>query len=525
MKRILFILIVYHISFIASFAQTPSWAKKAAQGVFTLKTFTADGQLIGSSNGFFINEQGDAVSTFTPFKNAYRAIVIDAQGKEWPVETIIGANDMYDVAKFQVAAKNPTALTIATTSATKGATLWLLPYAAKKNPVCEQGMVEEAEQFQNSYSYYTLNMQTSEQQVGCPILNDAGEVLGMMQPAAGGQSEKAYAVSATFVADMKANGLSFNDGTLRQTRIAKALPEKYDEAMLALYMAAGAMNTEDYSDYINRFIGKFPNMPDGYIYRARVAVSNNEFASADADMKQALKVADKKDDVYYQYAQMIYQKELLQSDQPYELWSLDRALEESKAAYAANPQPVYRQQQAQILFAQQKYDEACNIYLELTKSDLQTSEMYYAASQCKLQQGDKREAMVLLDSAVNQFTRPYVKTAAPFLRARAQLSMENRRFQQAINDMNDLVALVPTNPELWAEKASYELRVNLADQALESAQECLRLDPEGSDGYLMSGIAQCLKGDKEQGLKNLQKAKELGNDQAQTFIEKYSKLD
>ena len=290
-------------------------------------------------------------------------------------------------------------------------------------------------------------------------------------------------------------------------------------------MAAGAMNTEDYSDYINRFIGKFPNMPDGYIYRARVAVSNNEFASADADMKQALKVADKKDDVYYQYAQMIYQKELLQSDQPYELWSLDRALEESKAAYAANPQPVYRQQQAQILFAQQKYDEACNIYLELTKSDLQTSEMYYAASQCKLQQGDKREAMVLLDSAVNQFTRPYVKTAAPFLRARAQLSMENRRFQQAINDMNDLVALVPTNPELWAEKASYELRVNLADQALESAQECLRLDPEGSDGYLMSGIAQCLKGDKEQGLKNLQKAKELGNDQAQTFIEKYSKLD
>ena len=511
MKRILFILIACHLSLITSFAQTQSWAKKAAQGVFTLKTFTADGQLIGSSNGFFINEQGEAISTFNPFKNAYRAIIIDAQGKEWAVENIIGANDMYDVAKFQVAVKKPTTLTIATTSATKGTTLWLLPYAAKKTPICEQGIVEEAELFQNSYSYYTLNMQTSEQQVGCPILNATGEVLGMLQPAAGG------------VADMKANGLSFNDGTLRQTHIAKALPEKYDEAMLALYMAAGAMNSEDYSDYINRFIGKFPNMPDGYIYRARVAVSNNEFASADADMKQALKVADKKDDVYYQYAQMIYQKEVLQSDQPYEPWSMDRALEESKAAYAANPQPVYRQQQAQILYAQQKYDEACNIYLELTKSDLQASEMYYAASQCKLQQGDKREAMVLLDSAVNQFTRPYVKTAAPFLRARAQLSMENRRFQQAINDMNDLVALVPTNPELWAEKASYELRVNLADQALESAQECLRLDPEGSDGYLMSGIAQCLKGDKEQGLKNLQKAKELGNDQAQTFIEKYSK--
>ena len=131
--------------------------------------------------------------------------------------------------------------------------------------------------------------------------------------------------------------------------------------------------------------------------------------------------------------------------------------------------------------------------------------------------------MTLLDSAINQFSRPYIKTAAPYLRARAQLSMEIRRFQQAINDMNDLVALVPGNPELWAEKASYELRVNLIDQALESATECLRLDPEGSDGYLMTGIAQCQKGNKEEGMNNLQKAKELGNEQAQTFIDKYSK--
>jgi hypothetical protein len=39
----------------------------------------------------------------------------------------------------------------------------------------------------------------------------------------------------------------------------------------------------------------------------------------------------------------------------------------------------------------------------------------------------------------------------------------------------------------------------------------------------MAGIAQCQKGNQEEGLKNLQKAKELGNDQAQTFIDKFSK--
>lgn len=523
MKRILFILITFHLSLITSFAQNPSWVKKAANAVFTLKTFGADGQLLASANGFFINENGEAVSPFTPFKNAQRAVVIDTQGKEWPVESIIGANDMYDVAKFQVTVKKPTTLTVAQTAATTGTTLWLLPYSAKKVPTCEQGTVSQAEQFQSAYTYYTLQMQADDQHSGCPVLNEAGEVIGMLQPAAGGQEPSAYAVGANFAADIKTTGLSFNDMALRSTQIAKAVPNNYDDAVLSLYVALSFMNANEYSEYINRFIAKFPNATDGYIYRARQSASEGNFDSADADMKQAVKVAEKKDDAHYQYAQMIYQKAILQDNQPYEPWSLERALEESKEAYAANPQPVYRQQQAQILYAQQKYAEACNIYLELTKSNLQAAEMYYAASQCKVQMDDKKSAVLLLDSAVNQFTKPYTRTVAPYLRVRAQLSMEIKRFQQAINDMNDLVALIPGNPELWAEKASYEIRVNLIDQALESAAECLRLNPKGSDGYLMSGIAQCQKGNKEEGLKNLQKAKELGNDQAQTFIDKFSK--
>ena len=132
-------------------AQTP-WAKKAAQAVFTLKTFDADGQLTGSSNGFFISEQGDAVSCYTPFKGAARAIVIDAQGKEWPVDCMTGANEIYDVAKFRVTVKRPTPLSIATSPAAAGASVWLLPYAVKKVPVCRNGSVGSADSFQSQYT-------------------------------------------------------------------------------------------------------------------------------------------------------------------------------------------------------------------------------------------------------------------------------------------------------------------------------------------------------------------------------------
>ena len=503
---------------LSSWAQ--AWSKKAAQAVFTLKTFKSDGTLLGSANGVFVSENGEAVSCFTPFRGADRAVVIDAQGKEWPVETMIGASDMYDVAKFKVAAKKPTALVTGTVAS--GAAVWLLPYSVKKDPVCVSGTVSKAEQFQGSYNYYTLTLQAQEQQQGCPILNEEGQVVGLAQAAADQNSATSYAVSAPFAVSLHTNGLSMSDAALKTVHIPLAIPDKYDDALLALFMGASGMNAQQYADYVNRFIAHYPNATDGYVYRARLEVAANEFAKADEDMKKAVKVAETKDDdVHYQYAQLIYQKELLQSDHPYAEWSLQRALEESKLAYASNPQPVYRLQQAQILYSQKQYDEAYAVYEELSKGDLRGPDIFLAAAQCKLQTGDKRAAIAQLDSAISTFSRPYVKTAAPYLRAHAQLSMELRRYQLAINDMNDLVALEPNSAELWAEKASYELRVNLFDEALKSAQEVLRLDPQSSDGYLMTGIVQCQKGNKQEGMQNLRKAQSLGNPQADTFLQKY----
>ena len=522
MKRLSFFFILFSLFFSTAGAQNPTWAKKAANAVFTLKTFGADGNLLASSNGFFINENGEAVSCYTPFKGAQRAIVIDAQGKEWPVEYMIGANDMYDVAKFLVTVKKCSALPPTTASSASGAAVWLLPYAAKKDPACIQGSVSQAEKFQQSYDYYTLDMAADDQNVGCPLFDKEGQVIGMLQPSIGTQATTSYAVSAKFAADMVMKSLSINEPALRSIAIPKALPDNYNEAMIALYMGASVMDEAQYDAYIDRFIQQFPNASDGYIYRARNRAAREEFAAADEDMKQAVKVAEKKDDAHFQYAQIIYQKELYQQDIPFAAWSLERALEESKEAYKCYPQPVYLQQQGQILYAMKRYDEAYNVYEALSKSDLRSAETFYAAAQCKLQMDDKKAAAVLLDSAVNTFTKPYVKTAAPYLRTRAELYMDLRRYQLALNDMNDVVALEPNNAELWAQKASYELRVNLADQALESARECLRLNPADSDGYLMTGIALCMKGEKQEGLKNLQKAKELGDSQAQTFIDKYS---
>lgn len=556
MKRLLLVLPLYLFTLLPLSAQ--SWASKAIKSLLTVKTFSADGTLLASSTGFFIGTDGEAVSSYAPFKGALRAVVIDAQGKEYPVEFMLGANETYDVAKFQVATRKTTPLAIAA-NATNGSSIWLLPYAVKKTPECVQGTVSSAEQFQEKYQYYTLSMTVEESQVSCPVLNQNGEVVGIIQPSAGDKKGTSYAISARYAADLKISGLSVNDPVMKQTQIPIALPDDTKEALLSLFLASSSMSESQYANMVERFIQKFPNEADGYIYRARYQTSKGNFSSAEEDMQQAVRIGGAQDDVHYQYAELIYQKALYQSDKPFSAWTLDKAFSESQEAYRINPTSVYLQQQAQIRYAQRQYAEAYNLYDQLTRSDLRSADIFFAASQCKAQLNEPEQQLALLDSAVNQFSRPYVKTAAPYLFARAQALYNHEKYrpavndyneyaelmgsqlgapfyyqrelaelgghlyQQALNDINKAIELDPTESMYYAEKASLQVRVGMHKDAIETARQLIQMSPDLSDGYLFLGLGQCLTNQKAEGVKNLNKAKEMGNEQAQSLIEKYAK--
>ena len=256
---------------------------------------------------------------------------------------------------------------------------------------------------------------------------------------------------------------------------------------------------------------------------------------------------------------MVYQKVLYRKEPAYEPWTLDKAMNEAQEAYAINPLPAYRQQQAYILYAQQKYDDASAIYEQLFSTPLRSAELFYEASRCREMARDTLAQLALLDSAVAMFSRPYLKEAAPYILVRAQLRQQmgkyrdavndyndyeqlmktqvndnfyyvrhqaevgGRLFQQALNDLNTAITMNPQYELYYAEKASLELRVGLYDDVIATANQCIALAPAYSDGYLFLGLAQCMKGQKTEGAKNLQKARELGDEQAEALIEKYAK--
>ena len=554
--KTLSVLLLCVFSSFTTWAQ-PAWTKKATKSVFTVKTFNAEGALIGSSNGFFVNEQGDGVSSFAPFKGASRAVVIDGQGNEMEVKCMLGANDTYDVAKFRVAAKKTTPLPMAATQTGDGTTVWLLPYREVKT--LPQGTIQKGETFMENHTYYTVAMTMPDNTVGCPLLNEAGEVIGLMQQPYKQGDTLSYAVGVKFANELTINGLSLNDATLRSTQIKKDLPDDLGQAVFALYLGSTALDSVSYTTLIEDFINKFPNSPDGYEYRAQQEVTAGLFDAAAQDMEKAIKVSEKKDETHFNYSKLILSKEVYLSQNEYSKWSLDKALEEAQEADRINPTPVYRHQQAVIFYAQKKYEEAYNVYASLFNTELRSASLFYEASRCKDMVHDSTAVLALLDSCVALYEKPYLKEAAPYLLVRAQARLDRNLYRDAVNDFNDYEALMPTTVTdrfyymrhqaeiggrlyqqalndidkaitlspttdlYYGEKASLQIRVGQYKEALETAKELIEKWPGQSDGYLFLGMAQCLMGQKTEGVKNLQKAGELGDTQAAALIEKYGK--
>ena len=531
------------------------WLKKAAKSVFTVKTFNADGTLLGSANGFFIGTGGEAVSSYAPFKGAASAVVIDANGKELPVTAILGGDETYDVVKFMVDSKKTTPLTTYQSALATGTNVWMLPYREAKS--CPAGTVRKTEPFRDSYEYLTLALAAPEDCAGSPLMNEAGEVVGIMQQAWHQGDTLSYAVCARYADSLRITGLSINDPALRAIGIKKALPSDLSQAQLTLYVAGASLDSVAFNALIEDFIQQFPNAPDGYQYRAQRETDAHQFDKAARDMEQSIKVAEKKDEAHFTYSKLIFQKEIYMSGLPYDGWSLDKALTEVQEASRINPQAIYRHHEATILFAQKKYSEAYQVYTTLFDSEIRSASLFYEASRCQEMLHDSIAQLALLDSCVATFSRPYLKEAAPYLFVRSQLRLKvnkyrdavndlndyeslmqtsvnanfyylrhqaeigGRLFQQALNDINRAIQMEPDNTFYMAERASLQVRVGLHDEAMETAKEIIKLEPQSSDGYLFLGLAQCLKGQKAEGIQILQKALELGDQQAAGLIEKY----
>ena len=568
MKKILILPFLLFFLIQGSMAQTPKWVEKAKRAVFSVVTYDKNDKMLNTGNGFFVSEDGLALSDYTLFKGAERAVVITSEGKQMPVSLILGANDMYDVIKFRVAIteKKVPALIVAKTAPAVGADAWMLPYSTQKSIACVTGKVKEVSKVAGEYHYYTLGMQMKDKMVSCPVMNAEGQVFGIAQKSSGIDTvTTCYAAGAAFAMAQKISALSLGDAALKKIGIRKGLPETEDQALVYLFMASSSLSGDDYEKLLDDFIRQFPANADGYLRRANYYAAKGKddhawYDKAVADFNQALKVAQKKDDVYYNIGKLIYAYQLSKPEKTYKDWTYDTALQNVRQAIGIDPLPIYIQMEGDILFAQQDYAGALAAYEKVNASNIVSPATFFSAAKTKeLAKGDPKEVVALMDSCIARCPQPITADFAPYLLERAQMNMnagqprnamldydayhtavkgevndvfyyyreqaalKARQFQRALDDIVKAIEMNPTDLTYQAEHAVVNLRVGRYEEAIQILDNILKADPKYAEAYRLLGLCQIQLKKTDEACGNFKKAKELGDPNVDELITKYCK--
>jgi tetratricopeptide (TPR) repeat protein len=546
-------------------AQAPKWLEKNRKAVFSVITYDADGNILNSGNGFFVDGNGTALSDFTLFKGAASAVIVNVDGKRMDVESITGANDMYDVIKFtvNVTDKKQQYLSVAGSQATDGEKVYLLPYSTQKDRPCATGTVKSVAKIGDSHAYYTLSLPLTDKMVSCPVVNANGEVIGIAQRnTARDSASVCYAAGASYAMSLEITPFSMNNSALRAIGIKKALPDNEEQALLSLYMASSQLSEKEYMTMLDDFVKKYPNSVDGYLRRASAKayyVDNAEsMKAASADFDRALSVSKRKDDVYFALAKQIYSYQLDKPENTYADWTLDKAMEYDNMALAIDSLPAYMQLAGDIEFARADYAKAFGWYNRVNSTDLVSPATYFSAAKAKeLMGGTPEEVVALMDSCIAKLPQPIGAGNAPYLLERAkayenakqyraavsdynsyydamngrvndlfyyyreQAALNARQYQTAIDDIARAIELNPTDKSYRIEQAAVNIRVGRYEEAQTMLQNILKEMPEYGEGYRLLGICQVQLKQSAKACESFHKAKELGDEAADGLIKKY----
>ena len=239
-------------------------------------------------------------------------------------------------------------------------------------------------------------------------------------------------------------------------------------------------------------------------------------------------------------------------------WTLDRAMSEANEAYKIKPEPIYKHLQAQITYAKGDFQKAYQEFEALTKTPMKNPELYLEMALCQENlKGSDDAILALLNQSIELCDTPYMDTSSPYFLARAnqlekmgkyrdamkdlylyeylnqgtleadfyymreQIEIKGKLWQQALQDILIATKLNPAEPMYCAEASNLLLRLNKFEEAILAAKQAIALKDDYAEAYLVLGIAQCKNNQKAEGIANIEKAKSLGNPQADTFLNQF----
>lgn len=576
MKRIfLFVMMCCLTLSLAAQKKAPKWLEKQRKAVVTITTYGKENKTLNTGTGFFVSETGELLSGYTLFKGAEKATVTDTDGNTYPVVSIMGANDMYDVirVKANVPKKVPF-LTQANEPLQVGAAVYMLPYAKGKSTAFGEGAITEVSTVTAPFGYYKTTIAfDSPQSLNVPVLTEDGLALGLMQDDAGGDKAVSYVISAGYIRTLTLSSVDLLSKTYTDIKIRKAWPADPEQAQVSLYLLSSSQDAVTYLETLNDYLATFPNSLDAYLSRAsHYAYRSAELSESTAkeissfldlskkDYEAAMKLGTgEKNDILYAKAKVIFDVASHDTTFVDQGWSLAEAMKTLQEAIKLKDQPLYHQLEGDIYFTMGSYELAYESYVQVNESEIASPASFYWAAKAKEQIPGTNisDLIVLLDSAiVRTGPEPTAETLA-YLLERIDYKMKLTLYDQAIADYNlyyeilngnvddsfyyyrqqarfrggdtagaleDIQAALkmrPQEPNYLAEEASIYLRMEKYDDAIQSLDKALALAPEFASCYRLKGVCLVRQNKKAEACPLFEKAKELGDPLASRLIREH----
>ena len=569
MKRFLFIICISGLALYA-FAQekAPKWMDKQKKAVVTVTTYKADGTTLHNGTGFFITEDGTLLSAYSLFRDAHKAVVTTGEGKSFPVERVLAADELYDVIRLQVRVpKKVDYLEMAEAPLAVGAEAYLMPFVKGKEKIKSygSGKVEEVTKLKDAYHYYKLSFPLQVDWKNAPVLNAEGQVFGLAQEDASGKNECSYAVSAIYANSLQITSTDAFNSVYNAIGIRKAWPADREQARVATYIIENTQDAKTFLETLNDFVATFPDWSESYVRRGSYYAQHRKELGKDVDeclrratedLDRAIELAERKSEAMYAKAQLVYQIAMTDSTIQNPQWNANWAQVLLTETLKEEDLPIYHQLQADMYLAKGDYESAYKEYMIVNGSDAANGNSWYMASKMKasMPSVNMGEIIALLDSAVACCGDPVREEAAPYILDRINWRLRLRQYPEAVADydlyykvvggrvddnfyyyreqakfrMDDFegaladirqaISLAPEQRIYPAEEASIYIRLEKYPEAMQSIEKALALAPEFAACYRLRGICYQRTNQPEKAQADFLKAKELGDPAAERLL-------
>ena len=259
------VLMVASCSGIVTPSQSPSHLRglvaPVRQSVATVIAFNLDGEMASIGSGFFIDSDGTLVTNHHVLADAYRAEIKTADGVRYPISAVLARSQLLDLIKVRVDIPSAmvTPIELSTVEPAIAERVVVIGSPLGLEQTVSEGIVSAIRMHPASVNVYQLTAPISQGSSGSPVLNLAGDVIGVVtfQASKGQNLNFAVSIKALEMLSNDSEELSIAEWTLRRSgtdpRMAAALCQKGAqlsirgkyEAALDFFQRATEANPED----------------------------------------------------------------------------------------------------------------------------------------------------------------------------------------------------------------------------------------------------------------------------------------